>query len=64
MCRGCRMPISSFHKNSKKYNEGITCPYCFDKLTKSQKDRFAMRQKQIIAARKLKKNHIFQKESH
>ena len=64
MCRGCRMPISSFHKKSKKYNEGITCPYCFDKLTKFQKDRFAMRQKQIIAAKKLKKDHIFQKENH
>ena len=58
------MYISSFHKKSKKYDEEITCSCCYDKLTKFQKDRFAMRQKQIITAKKLKKYHIFQKENH
>jgi len=61
MCRGCRMPISSSEKKSKKYKEGITCPYCYSKLTQSQKERFAMRQKQIMAEKKLSKSHIFQK---
>ena len=45
-----------------KFNEGITCPYCHNKLTEFQKERFAMRQKQIVAAKKLNKSHIFQKE--
>ena len=62
MCSGCRMPISVKEKKSKKYNEGISCPYCYNKLTKSQKDRFSMRQKQILIARKLNKSHIYQKE--
>ena len=62
MCRGCRMPISVQEKKSSKYNEGISCPYCYNKLTKSQKDRFSMRQKQILIARKLNKAHIYQKE--
>ena len=62
MCRGCRMPISSQEKKSRKYNEGISCPNCYNKLTKSQKDRFSMRQKQILIAKKLNKAHIYQKE--
>ena len=62
MCRGCRMPISVKEKKSTKYKEGISCPYCYNKLTKSQKDRFSMRQKQILIARKSNKAHIYQKE--
>jgi len=62
MCRGCRMPISPVEKKSKQYKEGITCPYCYNKLTQSQKERFLMRQKQILAAKRLNKSHIFQKE--
>jgi len=62
MCRGCRMPISVQEKKSSKYKEGISCPYCYNKLTKSQKDRFSMRQKQILISRKLNKSHIYQKE--
>jgi len=62
MCRGCRMPISVQEKKSGKYKEGISCSYCYSKLTKSQKDRFSMRQKQILIARKLNKSHIYQKD--
>ena len=62
MCRGCRSPISPTEKRSKKYKEGITCPYCCNKLTQSQKDRFSMRQKQILIAKKSNKAHIYQKE--
>ena len=62
MCRGCRMPISVNDKKSSKYKKGISCPYCYSKLTKSQKDRFSMRHKQILISRKLNKSHIYQKE--
>ena len=47
---------------SKKYTEGVSCPKCHDYLTDSQKERFAMRQKQILIAKKTGKKHIFQKE--
>tara|TARA_B100001996_G_scaffold54734_1_gene38831 strand:+ start:18 stop:923 length:906 start_codon:yes stop_codon:yes gene_type:complete len=62
MCSGCRKPISIKEKKSKKYVEGISCPKCHDYLTESQKERFAMRQKQILIAKKMGKKHIFQKE--
>ena len=62
ICSGCRKPISPQIKNSKKYEEGVSCPNCHDKLTDSQKTRFRMRQKQINLAKKVGKRHIFQKE--
>ena len=64
MCSGCRKPISIQEKKSKKYVEGVSCPKCYDYLTESQKKRFAMRQKQILIAKKMGKKHIFQKEFH
>ncbi len=62
ICSGCRNPISSKDKKSKKYEEGVSCHRCYDTLTKSQKNRFRMRQKQIILAKKAGRKHIFQKE--
>ncbi len=62
MCSGCRKPVSIQEKKSKKYVEGISCPKCNDYLTESQKKRFAMRQNQILIAKKLGKKYIFQKE--
>ena len=55
-------PVSMEEKKSKKYVEGISCPKCHDYLTDEQKSRFAMRQKQILIAKKSGKKHIFQKE--
>jgi len=62
MCSGCRKPISPKDKKSKKYEEGVSCPNCHDKLTETQKSRFRMRQKQINLAKKSGSKHIFQKE--
>ena len=62
ICSGCRKPISLKNKNSEKYEEGVSCPNCHDKLTYQQKTRFRMRQKQINLAKKVGKRHIFQKE--
>ena len=62
MCSGCRKPISIKDKKSKKYEEGVSCPNCHDKLTDNQKTRFRMRQKQINLAKKSGSKHIFQKE--
>ncbi len=62
ICSGCRKPISNKDKKSKKYEEGVSCPRCYDTLSKTQKNRFRMRQKQIKLAKKAGKKHIFQKE--
>ena len=62
MCSGCRMPISTKDKKSKKFEEGVSCPNCYDNLTKTQKSRFRMRQSQIYKAKQSGKKYIFQKE--
>ena len=62
ICSGCRMPISQKDKISKKYEVGVSCPRCHDKLTKKQKSRFRMRQSQIYKAKQSNKKYIFQKE--
>ena len=62
MCSSCRKPVSQKEKKSPKYKHGISCPKCHDYLTKTQKSRFEMRQKQILIAKKSGKKHIFQKE--
>ena len=62
VCGGCRNPVSPNEKRSKKYEEGVSCSKCYDTLTKVQKTRFRMRQKQINLAKSAGKKHIFQKE--
>ena len=62
VCGGCRMPISPKDKRSNKYEEGVSCTNCYDKLTETQKSRFRMRQSQIYKAKQTGKKHIFQKE--
>ena len=62
ICSGCRMPISSKDKRSKKFEEGVSCPNCYKNLTESQKSRFRMRQSQIYKAKQSGKKYIFQKE--
>ena len=62
MCSGCRKPISPKDRKSKKYEEGVLCPSCYDNLTTEQKSRFRMRQSQIYKAKQSGQKHIFQKE--
>ena len=46
-CYACRMPISKDDISSIHYKKGISCPHCFSKTSKRQKNRFAERQNQI-----------------
>ena len=62
VCGGCRQPVSIKDKKSKRYEEGVSCPNCFNKLTKNQKSRFRMRQSQIYKAKLSGKKYNFQKE--
>ena len=62
ICGGCRQPVSVKDKESKIYEEGVSCPNCFNKLTKEQKSRFRMRQSQVYKAKLSGKKYNFQKE--
>lgn len=47
MCRSCGHPIAEEDKVSPHYQEGISCPYCFDTLTEEKRARQEARQRQI-----------------
>ena len=50
-CFACRLPITQQDKTSEKYQQGVSCPYCFDKISEERKQRFAEREKQMQLAR-------------
>jgi len=43
-CNACRLPITESDKASDKYQQGISCPHCYDKLSSDQKARFTERE--------------------
>ena len=49
MCRSCGHPLADDDKASPHYEEGITCPYCYDTLTPEKRARQEERQRQWIA---------------
>jgi UPF0176 protein len=57
-CHGCRHPITEEDKQSDRYQKGVCCPYCYDRLTDDQKARFRERQKQVELAQKRGELHI------
>ena len=63
ICPGCRNPIKLTERKSNFYEQGVSCPNCYNNLTNSQKQRFRMRQKQILTAKKHGKKYFFQREA-
>ncbi len=57
-CYGCRHPITEEEKRSEKYQKGVCCPHCYDRLTADQKARFSERQKQIELAARRGETHV------
>ena len=57
-CRACRMPISEADRQDKAYVEGVSCPYCIDRKTDADRQRFRERQTQIELARERGEDHI------
>ncbi len=46
MCRSCGHPLSEEDKASPQYEEGISCPYCYEQLTPEKKARQQERRRQ------------------
>lgn len=57
-CFACRMPITEEDKQSPQYIKGESCPHCFDKKTKAQRERYHEREKQAELARERGLHHI------
>jgi len=57
-CYACRHPLSPEELESGQYNKGISCPYCFNKLSDKKKAGVTERQKQIMLSKSKGVNHI------
>ena len=58
MCFACRMPITEEEMKDDRYEEGISCVYCYDKTTQEKKERFESRQKQIELSKLRGEKHL------
>ncbi len=58
LCRACRNPIDEIAMESPEFENGISCPQCFNKTTREQKENFAERQKQIELAKSRGDKHL------
>jgi len=57
-CYACRHPLSPEELESNQYTKGISCPYCFNKLSDKKKAGVIERQKQIMLSKSKGVNHI------
>lgn len=57
-CFACRLPITEADKQSAHYQQGVSCPHCFDKTNSEQRQRFSEREKQLSLARERGEIHI------
>ena len=57
-CNACRLPITEADKANEKYQQGVSCPHCYEKVTDAQKSRFMEREKQMELARQRGEAHI------
>lgn len=57
-CHACRYPITEDDKQHPKYQKGVSCRRCFERLTEHQKQRFAEREKQIQLAKTRGEEHL------
>ncbi|WP_377296706.1 rhodanese-related sulfurtransferase [Rhizobium sp. SGZ-381] len=58
LCHACREPITPDVRLSPKFEEGVSCPHCYDTRTEADRDRYRQRQLQIELARKRGAKHL------
>ena len=60
ICFGCRWPLQEKDLESEKYEPGVCCPHCADKLDPVRRASLVERNRQIQIARKKKRDHLGQ----
>jgi len=58
LCRACRLPVSPEQRAAKQYEEGISCPACYDRLTPERRASLEERQRQTELARQRNTRHV------
>ena len=57
-CNACRMPITQQDQANEMFEQGVSCPHCFEQSTAEQKARYQEREKQIRLAKLRGEEHI------
>jgi len=57
-CHACRMPLSPEERASDRYEEGVSCPHCFDRTSDAKKAGLRERQRQMQIAAARHQRHI------
>lgn len=57
-CFACRRPVSKEDMSSEKYQQGVSCPRCYDSLTTKRRDSLEERQKQVELATERGQLHV------
>ncbi|SIQ13939.1 UPF0176 protein [Rhizobium sp. RU35A] len=58
LCHACREPLTVEDRASPEFEEGVSCPHCFDKRSEEDRERYRQRQRQIELARKRGETHL------
>lgn len=57
-CHACRMPISKADQEHAHFEQGVSCPHCYDQVTEERRQRFIERERQVQLARQRGEAHI------
>lgn len=58
LCHACRYPLTPEHRASPQFEEGVSCPHCYEVRTEDDRERYRNRQRQIELAKKRGQKHI------
>ncbi|EAQ30629.1 hypothetical protein NAP1_07615 [Erythrobacter sp. NAP1] len=58
LCRACRRPVSLSDHASPAFEEGVSCPACFNERTEEQRARYRERQRQEAIAKARGTAHV------
>ena len=58
LCHACRYPLTAEEVKSPLFEEGVSCPHCYESRTEADRDRYRQRQKQIALAKLRGERHI------
>ena len=58
LCFACREPLEPKDVKNPKYEEGVSCPQCYDRSNDFKKNNFRERQKQIRLAFERGETHL------
>ncbi len=58
LCRACRHPLTPEERASPHFQEGVSCPHCFEARSEEDRARYAERHRQVELAARRGNRHI------